>query len=62
MLPGDGYLCGEQFTIADVLAGYSLRLAVQCELLEYASVAAYLDRLRARPAAKASRIFASLRD
>ncbi len=61
-LPAEGYLCGSRFTLADILAGYSLRLATQCQLIDMAAVEAYLDRLRARPAAKASRIFASLDD
>jgi len=59
-LPSDGYLCGDQFTVADVVAGYNLRLAAQCDLVARASIDPYLDRLRARPAAEASRIFASL--
>lgn len=61
-LPAEGYLCGETFTVADVLAGYSLRLAVMCELVERASVEPYLGRLRSRAAAQTSRIFASLQD
>ncbi len=60
-LPREGHLCGEAFTVADVLAGYSLRLAVQSGLVERARVEPYLGRLVAREAAKASRIFASLR-
>jgi glutathione S-transferase len=59
-LPREGYLCGEQFTVADILAGYSLRLAVQCGLVERAAVEPYLGRLVAREAAKTSRIFSSL--
>ncbi len=61
-LPAEGYLCGSQFTLADVLAGYSLRLAVQTGLLDHEGARAYLRRLAARPAAKASRVFASLPD
>jgi len=59
-LPADGWLCGERFTLADILAGYSLRLALQTELVDPASVRAYVARLRARPAAVRSRVFASL--
>jgi glutathione S-transferase len=59
-LPAEGYLCGERFTVADVLAGYSLRLAIQSGLIERAQVEPYFGRLVAREAAKASRIFASL--
>lgn len=61
-LPARGYLCGEAFTVADVLAGYSLRIAVLCELVERAAVEPYLGRLRAREGAQRSRIFASLVD
>ena len=59
-LPDEGWLCGEAFTVADVLAGYSLRLAVQTELVERATVEPYLGRLIARPAAKRARVFDSL--
>jgi len=61
-LPEQGYVCGATFTVADVLAGYNLRLAVQCGLVERAAVEPYLGRLRARPAAQASRVFDSLED
>ena len=60
MLPRDGYLCGERFTVADVLAGYSLRLAVNVALVDRSAVEPYLGRLVARAAARESRIFASL--
>lgn len=59
-LPQQGYLCGDRFTVADVLAGYSLRLALQCGLIERASVEPYFGRLVARPAAVKARVFASL--
>jgi len=59
-LPREGYLCGERFTVADVLAGYNLRLAVQCELVGRDAVEPYLGRLVSRPAAQTSRVFASL--
>jgi len=59
-LPEEGYLCGPQFTLADVLAGYSLRLAVQSGLIEREAVEPYLSRLIERPAAQNSRIFSSL--
>lgn len=59
-LPTTGYLCGERFTIADVLAGYNLRLALQCTLVERASIEPYFGRLVARPGAVTSRIFTSL--
>ena len=56
-LPSEGYLCGEQFTLADVVAGYSLRLAVQCQLLERDKAEPYLGRLMARKAAAKARVF-----
>lgn len=59
-LPREGWLCGERFTLADVVAGYSLRLAVQCGLVERGALEPYLGRLVARPAAQQSRVFASL--
>ena len=59
-LPESGYLCGDAFTLADVLAGYSLRLAVQTGVIEREAVDPYLSRLVDRPAARESRIFASL--
>ncbi len=59
-LPQDGYLAGA-FSLADIFAAYVLRIAVQAELLPYKGrLAEYMDRLRARPAAVASRIFDSL--
>ncbi len=60
MLPSEGHLCGERFTVADVLAGYSLRLAIGCGLVERALVEPYFGRLVARGAARTSRVFASL--
>lgn len=61
-LPQDGYLAGS-FSLADIFAGYVLRIAVQAELLPYEDrLKDYMDRLRARPAAVASRIFDSLED
>ncbi len=59
-LPKTGYLVGEDLTVADILAGYSLRLGVRCGLIERDAVDPYFGRLVARPAAQASRIFSSL--
>lgn len=59
-LPARDYLCGPRFTLADVMAGYGLRLALRLELVDRDRVMPYVDRLRARPAARASRVFASL--
>ncbi|MFO0568332.1 MAG: glutathione S-transferase family protein [Polyangiaceae bacterium] len=59
-LPAEGYLAGARFTVADVLAGYGLRLALGIGLVERARVEPYLGRLVARPAAIEARVFASL--
>ncbi len=56
-LPADGYLCGERFTVADVLAGYSLRLATAVGLVQRDAIEPYFGRLVARPAAQQSRVF-----
>jgi glutathione S-transferase len=56
-LPNEGYLAGDRFTVADIVAGYGLRLAVQCELVERAALEPYLGRLISREAARASRVF-----
>ena len=59
-LPREGYLCGARFTVADVLAGYSLRLALQTQIIDRAAIEPYFGRLVARDAAKKSRVFSSL--
>lgn len=56
-VPQEGYLCGERFTLADICAGYSFRLALSCGFMDEASIQPYWDRLRARPAAVKSQIF-----
>ncbi len=56
-IPATGYLCGDRFSFADICAGYSLRLALQCELIENEAVESYFGRLKARDAAVASSIF-----
>ncbi|HEY2367304.1 MAG TPA: glutathione S-transferase family protein [Polyangiaceae bacterium] len=61
MLPKDGFVAGERFTVADVVAGYSLRLAVRLGLAARGSVEPYFSRLIDRPAATAARFFASLK-
>lgn len=56
----DGYLYGA-FTLADIFSAYVLRIAVQAGLLPMkGKLAAYLGRLRARPAAIEARFFDSL--
>ena len=59
-LPQSGYLVAERFTVADILAAYSLRLAISAGLLELEQVSGYLSPLMDRPAAQASEFFSSL--
>jgi glutathione S-transferase len=61
LLPKAGFIAGERFTIADVLAGYSLRLALRVGLVERSAVEPYFSRLVDRPAAAAARFFDSLK-
>jgi glutathione S-transferase len=51
-LAGRPYLCGEEFTAADVVVGYGVGLMRLFGLIEerHADVAAYTERLKARPA------------
>ena len=59
LLPSEGFLCG-RFTFADIVAAYSLRLAVQTGLLERDAVEPYLGRLIERPAAQQAKFFDGL--
>src|SRR5258706_254672 len=61
MLPKDGFVAADRFTVADVVTGYGLRLSVRLGLLERAAVEPYFSRLVDRPAATAARFFASLK-
>ena len=57
-VPENGWLIGSKFTLADIFAAYVLRIGVDSGLLEEAgALAAYLERLRARPAAQRARFF-----
>jgi len=56
----DGFLVADRFTLADILASYSLRLAVSSDLVPFDDVSHYLQPLMDRPAAKASRFFSSI--
>jgi glutathione S-transferase len=60
MLPREGFVAGDRFTIADVVTGYGLRLAVRLGLVPRGAIEPYFSRLVQRPAAKAARFFASL--
>jgi glutathione S-transferase len=56
-VPEEGYICGD-FSLADICAGYVLRIGVQAELLPLEGrLGTYLRRLMARPAAQAARFF-----
>jgi glutathione S-transferase len=59
MLPKDGFVAGDCFTIADIVAGYGLRLGVRIGLVERTAFEPYISRLVDRPAARAARFFAS---
>ena len=60
-MPDEGYLHGA-FTLADIFAGYILRIGIQSGLLQKrGKLSYYVDRLRNRPASKEARIFDSLK-
>lgn len=56
-LPAEGFLCGESLTLADITLGYSLRLALDCDLIARERMEPYFSRLLKRPAAVSARIF-----
>lgn len=60
MLPRDGHLCGNAFTLADILAGYSLRLGLRIGFVERDAIDPYFSRLVMREAAKTARFFPDL--
>ncbi len=51
-LKGKTYICGDDFTAADIMLGYDLNLCklIQISFADYPNVAAYFERLTARPA------------
>ena len=50
------YLCGDTFTIADILAGHLADWAMAARFeIDNAAVGAYVERLRSRPAYEAAR-------
>ncbi len=59
-LPRSGFLVGGRFTVADIVACYSLRLGVSAKLIEFGDIAGYLEPLMARPAAVEADFFQSL--
>jgi glutathione S-transferase len=54
VLDGHEYLCGDEFTAADIVVGYALHLAAHAGALpaECEKLSAYYGRLAARPAFK----------
>src|SRR5665213_1092354 len=56
-LPADDWLCAGRFTGADISVGYALLLANHLKLLDGVSpaIAAYWERLKARPAFQAAK-------
>ncbi len=61
-IPKDGYLVGGRFTIVDIIAAYSLRLAIVAGLIDFAEVENYLNLLASRPASKRANFFTSIED
>lgn len=59
LLPTDGHLCGD-FTFADIVAAYSLRLAVQAEIIERTAIEPWFTLIMERPAAQQANFFAGL--
>ncbi len=59
-LPTSGFLVADRFTLADLEAAYSLRLAVRAGHVEMEAVQGYLRPLMERPAAKAAAFFSSI--
>ena len=59
-LPQQGFLVADRFTVADIVAAYSIRTAIASELLERDAVAGYLEPLMARPAAVNAEFFSSI--
>ena len=59
-LPQQGFLVAGRFTVADIVAAYSIRTAIASELLERDALAGYLGPLMARPAAVSAEFFSSI--
>ena len=55
-LPATGYVVGD-FSLADICVAYSVRLALGVGLLEEGAGGAWLERMKARPAAEVARFF-----
>ncbi len=61
-LPKDGFLVGNRFTLADIIACYNLRNAISAGLIEWDHVKSYILPLAARPAAKRAHFFDAIED
>ncbi len=59
-LPRSGFLVANRFTLADIFACYSIKLAILTGFIRWNDVSGYLEPLIQRPAAKQSRFFESL--
>ncbi len=60
-MPEAGFLVANRFTLADISLAYSLQLAVNAKLIDYAQVKHYLTPLIERPAAHKADFFKSLK-
>lgn len=61
-LPESGFLVADRFTLADIEASYSLRLAIRAGRISLDEVGGYLRPLMERPAAKASGFFSAIEE
>ena len=61
-LPQTGFLVAERFTVADIIACYSLKLAILTGFIEWSQVKEYMSPLMAREAAIKSHFFDGLND
>ncbi len=60
-LPESGFILGEQFTVADIIAGYSLKIAILCDLIDWEAVKHYMHPLMERDAANQAHFFDGLK-
>lgn len=56
-LPDEGFVCGDDFTVADICVAYSVRLGLATGLLDADAVGSWYERVKARPAAAKARFF-----
>lgn len=59
-LPSEGFLVADRFTLADIEASYSLRLAIAAKRIALDDVAGYLAPLMERPGAQKASFFKSI--